>query len=72
MAKSSYLPEYSDDEFLRHLAQNDYMIDQYFTRAGARILEIADKIESFNKRMSNAMEIMDNEMEHWRKNQNQD
>jgi hypothetical protein len=49
MVKSPYLPEYSDDEFLRHLAQNDYMIDQYFTRAGVRLLEIADKIESQNR-----------------------
>lgn len=36
----------NDAEFLRYLAQNDYMIDQYFLEDGNRLLAIADTIET--------------------------
>lgn len=72
MTKKLQFAKFSDAEFLRHLAQNDYMIDQFFTEAGYRLLEIAIKLEANDKHISRAMEMMDNEMEHWRKSQNQD
>jgi hypothetical protein len=35
----------NDAEFLRYLAQNDYMIDQHYLPDGERLLEIADSID---------------------------
>lgn len=37
----------NDAEFLRYLAQNDYMIDQHFLPDGKRLLEIADNIDTY-------------------------
>ena len=71
MAKSSYSTE-SDAEFLRSLAQNDYMIDTNYLYAGKRLNAIASRLEYYANRMSHAMEIMENEIEHWRKSQDQD
>lgn len=33
-------------EFLRSLAQNDYMIDNHFLDSGARLSELADALET--------------------------
>jgi len=35
----------NDAEFLRYLAQNDYMIDQYYLPDGERLLQIADNLD---------------------------
>jgi hypothetical protein len=35
----------SDAEFLRYVAQNDYMIDQHYLPTGARLLAIAAEME---------------------------
>jgi len=35
-----------DSEFLRNLAQNDYMINQHFLNDGKRLNEIASRLES--------------------------
>jgi hypothetical protein len=41
----SAFPELSDAEFLRYVAQNDYMIDQHYLPTGERLMQMAEALE---------------------------
>jgi hypothetical protein len=38
-----------DAEFLRYLAQNDYMIDSYYLPDGERLMKMADQLDELLK-----------------------
>ncbi len=45
----------TDAEFLRQVAQNDYMIDNFMLPDGKRLIQIANKIEEAKKPQSKAV-----------------
>lgn len=45
----------TDSEFLRLVAQNDYMIDNFMLPDGKRLLQIANRIEENKKPQSKAV-----------------
>jgi hypothetical protein len=51
-----------DAEFLRSLAQNEYMIDQHFLPTGVRLNQIADAIDEFDEALTQIKEEVDRQI----------